>query len=74
MCVCVCVCRVPTVTSHALVQQPVEQGATVVTEGGAGIGVDLKLVLGPRVLREPRRDRQEEPRSGVRESAGTVQR
>ena len=54
-CVCVCVCRVPTVTSHALVQQAVQQGAAVIAEGGAGVGVDLKLVFGPGVLRATER-------------------
>lgn len=37
--------RVLTVTFHSLVYQPVQEGATVVTEGGAGVSVDLKLVL-----------------------------
>ena len=41
---------VHTVTSHALVYEAVEQRATVVAEGRAGVGVDLKLVLRPWVL------------------------
>lgn len=44
--------RGPTVTSHALVYEAVEKGATVVAEGRAGVGVDLELVLRPRVLGE----------------------
>lgn len=43
-----------TVTSHALVQEAVEQRATVVAEGRTGVGVDLELVLRPRVLGERR--------------------
>lgn len=39
-----------TVTFHALVDEPVEQGAAVVTEGGAGVGVDFKFVLAPGIL------------------------
>lgn len=41
-----------TVTSHALVYEAVEQRATVVAEGRTGVGVDLELVLRPRVLGE----------------------
>lgn len=41
---------VRTVTFHALVYQPVEEGATVVTEGRAGVSVDLKLVFTSRIL------------------------
>lgn len=41
---------VRTVAFHALVNQPVQEGATVVTEGGAGVSVDLKLVFTTRIL------------------------
>lgn len=41
---------VRTVTFHALVYQPVEKGATVVTERRAGVSVDLKLVFTTRIL------------------------
>lgn len=41
---------VRTVTFHALVYQPVEQGAAVVTESRAGVRVDLKLVFTSRIL------------------------
>lgn len=34
-----------TFTSHALVYEAVQQRATVVAEGRAGVGVDLELVL-----------------------------
>ena len=44
--------KVLTVTFHALVDEAVEQGATVVTEGGAPIGVDLELVLRSGILEE----------------------
>lgn len=40
-----------TVTFHALVDEAVQQGSTVVAEGGAAVRVDLKLVLAPGVLR-----------------------
>lgn len=50
---------VRTVTFHALVYQPVEEGATVVTEGGAGVGVDLKLVFTTWILqRQKHRERE----------------
>lgn len=39
-----------TVTFHPLVQEPVEQRPTMVTEGGAPIGVDLELVLASGIL------------------------
>lgn len=42
---------VRTVTFHALVYQPVEQGAAVVAESRAGVRVDLKLVFTSRILR-----------------------
>lgn len=45
---------VRTVAFHALVYQPVEERATVVTEGRAGVGVDLKLVFAARILRNQR--------------------
>lgn len=41
---------VHTVASHALVYEAVEQRATVVAEGRAGVGVNLKFMLCPRVL------------------------
>lgn len=41
---------VRTVTFHALVYQPVQEGAAVVAEGGAGVSVDLKLVFTTRIL------------------------
>lgn len=43
-----------TVTLHALVDEAVEQRATVVTEGGAPIGVDLELVLCSGILVDQR--------------------
>lgn len=43
---------VRTVTFHALVYQPVEQGAAVVTESRAGVRVDLKLVFTSRILQK----------------------
>lgn len=49
---------VRTVTFHALVNQPVEQGAAVVAESRAGIRVDLELVFTSRILQGSRhRDR-----------------
>lgn len=39
-----------TVTLHALVDEAVEQRAAVITECGAPVGVDLKLVLASGVL------------------------
>lgn len=39
-----------TVTFHPLVDESVQQGPAVIAEGGAAIGVDLELVLAPRVL------------------------
>ena len=41
-----------TVTFHPLVDQSVEQGPTVITEGRASIRVDFELVLASRVLKE----------------------
>lgn len=41
---------VRTVAFHALVYQPVEQGAAVVAESRAGVRVDLELVFTPRIL------------------------
>lgn len=38
-------------TFHALVDESVEQRTTVVTEGWAGVGVDLELVLCSWVLK-----------------------
>lgn len=43
--------QVLTVTLHPLVDESIQQRSTVVTKGGAGIGVDLKLVFAPGVLR-----------------------
>lgn len=43
--------QVLTVTFHPLVDESVQQGPTVVTKRGAGVGVDLKLVLAPGILR-----------------------
>lgn len=40
-----------TFTSHALVYEAVEQRTTVVAEGRAGVGVNLKLVLRSWVLK-----------------------
>ena len=34
--------------------QPVEEGATMVTEGGAGVSMDLKLVFTTRILQKQR--------------------
>lgn len=39
-----------TVTFHPLVNEPVEQRPAVVTEGGAGVRVDFKLVFAPGIL------------------------
>lgn len=44
-----------TVTLHPLVDETVQERATVVAEGGAAIGVDLKLVLGSGVLQRQER-------------------
>lgn len=44
-----------TVTLHALVDEAVQQGATVVAEGGAPVGVDLELVLCSGVLVDQRK-------------------
>lgn len=41
-----------TVALHALVDEAIQQRATVVTESGAPIGVDLKLVLRSGILEE----------------------
>lgn len=53
-----------TVTFHALVDEPVQQGPAVVAERGAGVRVDLELVFAPGVLRP--RARQKGPGSGGR--------
>ena len=55
-----------TVTFHALVDEAVEQRATVVAEGGAPVGVDLKLVLGPRVLQNTGHNRDQQSSFSVR--------
>lgn len=47
-----------TVTLHALVDEAVQQRATVVTEGGAPIGVDLKLVLRSGILEESKGEKE----------------
>lgn len=51
---------VRTVTFHALVYQPVEQGAAVVAESRAGVRVDLELVFAPRILQGESRHREGE--------------
>lgn len=43
-----------TLTLHPLVDETIQERATVVAEGGAAIGVDLKLVLGSGVLQRQR--------------------
>lgn len=53
--------QVLTVTLHPLVDETIQQRSTVVTEGRAGVGVDLKLVLAPGVLRPRQTDRQKRP-------------
>lgn len=50
-------CDGRTVAFHALVDQPVEERATVVTEGRAGVCVDLKLVLAARILQQERHEK-----------------
>lgn len=45
---------VPTFTLEPLVQEPVEQRATVVTEGGGGVGVQAEAVLGTQGLHRAR--------------------
>lgn len=49
---------VHTVAFHALVYQPVEEGATVVTEGRAGVCVDPELVFTARILKKQRVERR----------------
>lgn len=39
-----------TVTFHPLMDKSIQQGATMITEGGASIGVDFELVLASGVL------------------------
>lgn len=41
-------------TFHALMHQPVKEGAAVVAEGGAAVAVQTELVLVPRILRAGR--------------------
>lgn len=43
--------EVLTVTLHALVDEAIKERATVVTEGGAPISVDLELVLRSGILK-----------------------
>lgn len=43
-----------TITLHALVDEAIQQRATVVTKGGAPIGVDLEFMLCSGVLQEPK--------------------
>lgn len=43
-----------TVTLHPLVDETIQERATVVAESGAAIGVALKLVLGSGVLQRQR--------------------
>lgn len=40
--------------------EPVEEGATVVTEGRAGVSVDLKLVFTTRVLQRQKHSEERE--------------
>lgn len=47
-----------TVALHALVDEAIQQRAAVVTEGGAPIGVDLKLVLRSGILEESKRKKE----------------
>ena len=54
---CAVLVVVRTFTSHALMEEPVQEGATVVAEGGAGVRVHLKLVLAAWVLEERERER-----------------
>lgn len=49
--------EVLTVTFHPLVDESVQQGPTVVAEGGTGVGVDLKLVFAPGVLEQRNRQK-----------------
>lgn len=50
--------QVLTVTFHPLVDESIQQRSTVVTEGGAGVRVDLKLVFAPGVLRPRETDKR----------------
>lgn len=52
--------HVRTVTFHALVYQPVEEGAAVVAEGGAGVRVDFKLVFTTRILQRHKHREEEQ--------------
>lgn len=47
--------RVLTVTLHPLVDESIQQRATVVTEGGTTVRVDLELVLASRILGDKER-------------------
>lgn len=51
---------------HALVHQPVQEGAAVVAEGGAAVAVQAELVLVPGVL-----GAQESRSEGAAREAGT---
>lgn len=48
-----------TVTLHALVDEAIQQRAAVVTEGGAPVAVDLKLVLCPGILQESKKNKKQ---------------
>lgn len=50
--------QILTVTFHALVDESIQQRSAVVTKGGAGVGVDLKLVFAPGVLRPRETDKR----------------
>ncbi len=51
-------CRQFTVALESLVDDAVEERATVVAEGGAAVGVDLELVPRPAVLRFRKRKKR----------------
>ena len=44
-----------TVTFHALVNEAIQQRATMVAEGGAPIGVDLEFMLRSGILEEKKK-------------------
>ena len=41
----------PTLALEALLEQPIEKGAAVITEGGTGVGIVTKPVLGVIILK-----------------------
>lgn len=57
--------NVLTVTFHALVDESVQQRPAVVAERGAGVSVDLKLMLAPGVLRPREADKRGQCQCGV---------